>query len=109
LGRYVRNGNLVTAWFEIVLTALDGATTGNVTITGLPYAASSAMGAGGSFSQLGAITFSGSYNGLTARIQASTAVISLVQFGSNINALSLPTTGLAPTTVVQGQVTYRTN
>ena len=43
VGRYIRTGNLVTVWASIVITN-NGAGTGNATITGLPFAASTVAG-----------------------------------------------------------------
>lgn len=66
VGRYIRVGNEVWISGTLALTSIDGATVGNVLITGLPFTISNITGLIGaaSFTRIGGFTLQATYTGL---------------------------------------------
>lgn len=104
-GRYVVNDNVVTGSVNIVLSN-NGSSTGDITITGLPYVSSNQTGAYGSAT----IGFFSDWNasiarGMFGRIDKNTSAIIL--YGNSTSAATaLTETDTTNTTAIQLTFTY---
>ena len=108
-GYYVRNGDLLTAFFNITTTTFTHTTaSGNVNITGLPLTASSAV----TLNYRGNVAVQGitkaNYTDFTVHVGSGTSVAALHASGSaqnlaTVQAADMPTGG---TVVLQGVVQY---
>lgn len=112
VGRYITIGNMVTAWCRIVMTAKDGATSGNLQIAGLPATASSVTG----LNYCGSVLFgsldintAGGYSTIAAQIGSGASVVSLVECGDNVAAANLTDADLQATTTIIATFVYRKN
>lgn len=76
VGRYIKIGALVIAWGTLVLSS-NGSATGAITITGLPFAASTVAGAiwAGHFSHITGFDQNDSENMLTLGVQSGASAI----------------------------------
>jgi hypothetical protein len=109
VGRYIRQGNLVTAWFSTVMTAKDGTTAGAFLVTGLPFTSTNVSGLSYS-GQVGAaanIDLSAGYSQIGILVSANTTSITVNQIGDNVAAAGLTAAAIAATTELRGSVTYR--
>ena len=102
VGSYVRMGNYIYVQFKIVLSGWTGSPSGNVTITGLPFTATSATNDNGgclitsyTVSALAATNY-----GLTATIAPSTTVATLFSDGNaGVTNLTAAEAGTTPTLI----------
>jgi hypothetical protein len=105
-GSYVKVGQLVTAFFRIVLTS-KGSSTGTLTITGLPFpianTAAAFGGAGGMSSYNSLASLAGGVVPFVGAINVS--VFNILQQGA-ANSNSLTDANLTNTSTMQGQLTY---
>jgi hypothetical protein len=111
VGRYVRVDDMITLWGTITLSN-NGSATGDVTITGLPFAASTVSGLvqAGVVSKAANITFSGA--GLAVGVASGTSVLDLnVYTGDSGSGTSAYThsTGVTDTASISFSITYRTD
>jgi hypothetical protein len=109
-GQWIRNGNAVTAWFRVALTAKDGALAGNAQISGLPFNIANLLfyGPAATLSEF-LVDLTAGYTQLLGEGTTNTTTISLVQGGDNVSPISLPVAGITATTVFIGQITYITD
>ena len=109
IGRFVRNGNLVTAWCQIVLSAKDGATSGDMQVTGLPATASAISGFNPYVPTFGGMwNFASGYTFMTGfAIQGSTRVV-IQQGGDNVPAIALTASDFVGTSTMLFCATYST-
>jgi hypothetical protein len=109
LGRYIRNGNLVTAWFRVTGT-LNGAA-GTAVINGLPFTSSNigSLETTGGIAFVSNVTLTSGYSQFCLRLSPNTAQIKLTQSGSNVAFSDVPVSSLGSGTDIAGQVTFRIN
>lgn len=108
-GLLIEIGPVVVAVFGVALSALDGATAGNVTITGLQTIADNATGTlsqPGFVSQWGNITLGAGRSDLAVKILPGVSAISVMESGSGLAILDLPVTALSATSQLSGAVIY---
>ncbi len=107
-GYYVRIGKMVWCDFYINMSALDGATAGNIYIGDLPFAVSSASNyiSGGNIGAWGNITLTGGYTQLNLRTQAGATLAYLGQSGSASGAANIGVAGISATTDLRGTIQY---
>lgn len=110
VGSYEQIGRLVVARFNIITTALGGSPTGNMTITGLPFAtANTTDDAGRCFvSGMSGVTLTASYTFVGGAISPGTSTITLTQGGSGQTGTAIATTGFAAATTLVGSCEYHT-
>lgn len=106
IGLTVEAGPLRIAMFSITMTAKDGATAGNVTIAGLPQAASASLIQAGWLSSWGGVTVSAGVTQLGVQMAPSLDVASIMQSGSTLAAAPLTAAGLSATSSFVGGVLY---
>jgi hypothetical protein len=110
VGRYLRIGNLVTAWFDVTLSAKTGIL-GNIRIAGLPFAASNIAG----LTQAGAVgyftnlDFAAGYTQLSIHAAPNTARVDLFANGDNVGTAPVGANAIAANFAIGGAVTYRIN
>jgi hypothetical protein len=107
VGTYVKIGDLVTAFFRIVLTS-KGSSTGSVTITGLPFPIANSADA---FGSSGGMSVCSDFSGLTGALApaagaVNVSVFNLVQSTATGTA-SISDARITNTTAMQGHFTYR--
>lgn len=107
-GRYIKHGKLVKVNFTIVMTAKDGATAGDIRISGLPFTvANDGVDYASCFSAYNAVTMNANFTQLTCRATQNTNYISLLQNGSAQTSTFITDTGIASTTRFIGEATYQ--
>jgi len=108
-GRYTKIGDTVIAWFDITMTALDGASAGNSAIGGLPFTVGngSVYVAGNGLAQIGAVDFSAGYSFIGMRPEIGTTTARFLQSGDNIAVSLLPVTQIGATATFIGCVIYK--
>ncbi|MES2346305.1 MAG: right-handed parallel beta-helix repeat-containing protein [Pseudomonadota bacterium] len=96
---YTRIGRIVFFRIAIALSAKDGATAGNIRITGLPFTSdvTAQTLCGAHFTQAQLVTFSAGYTQVVGTINPNTNYISVDQIGSNVVAAALPVAAFAAT------------
>jgi hypothetical protein len=111
VGRYIRVGDEVTAWFNIITSTFTHTTaSGNAQITGLPFTPINITGfAPRSTLQWSRIT-KANYTDISASISPNSTMMTLVACGSgqataNVTAADMPTAG---TLVLVGQIIFET-
>lgn len=112
VGRYILQGNSITIWADIVLSALGGTISGLTTITGAPFNTSNigSLNPALTVAQWGMITLQSGYSQIGIQIQQGSAQIVLEQSGSGLSSAGLPTNGsLSSTTSLNFGGTYRIN
>lgn len=106
-GKWMRTGNLVWATCQILMTAKDAATAGNISIAGLPFNIPSAdnpvSASIGGWSQ---ITLNGGRTSITGRTNAPNE-ITLISSGTGIGLLAVAAADIAATTEVEASIVYR--
>lgn len=112
LGRYIRVGNLVTAWFRVELSALDGATAGNVLIGGLPFASTAAANEffTGSLSAINNLAHvAAGVQQFGVRVPQNQTNAELIEFGQAAggSAANVTVAGLTATSSLFGALTYQ--
>lgn len=106
-GMLINIGPATLALFSLVMTALDGATAGDVIITGLPQAASAGANVqSGWLSTWGDLTFGGGFTTPSVQIAPGVTNISLVQNQPAGAAATFDAAGLAATTALAGGLLY---
>lgn len=108
-GIYSICGNLVTAWFRLLLTAKDGALAGNVQIS-TPYKIANIVQytPSGIFSEF-KVDLDAGYTVMQVEGVPNTNTCLLIQGGDNINPLPLPVSGLLSTSILIGQISFITD
>ncbi len=109
IGTYIRIGDIVTAWFHIILSSFDGTTLGIMTITGLPVAAkSNGHNYSGYIGQSSLIDLNvaGGYYQLVVTVQPGTAVINIQEIGDNVSVANITEADIAGTARIVGSITY---
>lgn len=108
-GRYIRQGNLVTAWFTVQLSAKDGATAGNISITGLPFTASniSTLAFAAALGNYDGVDLSTGKTQLAGQVHPNTSQIVLRECGDNVNGDPLTAAAIGNSFSLSGEVTYR--
>lgn len=109
-GIYTKVGNVVIAWFDITMTALDGASAGNSAISGLPFTVGSGgtvYVAGGGLTSIGAVDFSAGYSKVEVRAEPGGTTARFVQSGDNVAASLLPVTQIGAAATFVGCVIYK--
>lgn len=111
VGRYVRRGNLVTIWFSIIMTAKDAATSGTISINGLPFTASTVTGLrmAVQLARWGGWDLGATTPVLTASIASANNSILLNQSGDNVAVATVTETTLTATAEIHGSATFRIN
>lgn len=107
-GTYTKIGNTVVAEFLLYMTALDGATAGNVILTGLPFAnGSGVVKKTATHVGYGLITLSSGYTSLYISVNNGDTLGYFIQNGSASAETTLPVSGLSSSTTVSGTLVYR--
>lgn len=102
-------GPFVLVMFFVGLSALDAATAGNITITGLTELADGNPASplmSGWFSRFDNVTLSAGYTQLANNIGFASSVINIIQSGSALGSLQLPVAGLSATSTFCGGLLY---
>ena len=108
VGRWIKDGDLVTFWANVQTLTIGGTIAGNVTITGLPFTSSNISNFNQGVNAIGGnITLSGGATSLAAFIAPNSAVISVDQQGSGIALTALPVSGLGTTSFFIISGSYR--
>lgn len=112
VGRFTQTGNTVTAHFSFLLTAFDGATSGIMTITGLPSTASTVAnlvfsGAVGPYSAIN-LDAAGGYSQLVIMVQNNASIINIQECGDNVSVANLTEADFGNTSGLRGTLTYQT-
>ena len=91
-GRYIRLGPLCLAFGRIQISAITGAPTGNITITGLPFVASSTAFANGGtvWGDISNFNYAANAVELQGLIQGGEQFIRLIEAFDNANSVSTP-------------------
>lgn len=114
LGRYIRIGNLVFAWFRARMSAKDAATSGNLQIAGLPFTTTNIGTLGWGYScplfNYSSIDLDagGGYTQLIVNVAQNAAFGTLVAVGDNVAAIALTEAGLHANSDIGGTFIYRT-
>lgn len=110
VGTYLRIGDLVFAQFRIRLTNFDGATSGNIVITGLPIAAKTITGFtfAGSTGQYSSINLNaaGGYSQLILIVTNGASEIRLQECGDNVAVANITEADIANTSLISGVAIY---
>lgn len=107
-GEYYRIGNLILAYFNISTSVFTvGTGTGNILISGLPFAAKAVTSGSwsGSFSILSGIT-KASYTQFQPRIIQNTQIIRVSASGSGQAGTNVAAADLGSPQTYQGSITY---
>jgi hypothetical protein len=107
IGRYTRINNLIMLWGRVTMTAKDGATAGNFTITGLPFASVNITGLEFPVS----IGFAGNVDVTAGKVIAATiapnsTAITMNEIGDNAAYAALGAAAIQATTDVSFSATY---
>lgn len=107
VGSYVQSGSLVTAWFNIVISAKTGIS-GNLQIGGLPVTSGSTANDLGSclITEMSGMTLTTNYVSVAGIVQPSVTNANLVQNGSAQSAAALTDTNLGSTATLIGKCDY---
>lgn len=107
-GRYIKIGSLVMAWFNVVMTAKDGATAGNMSVGGLPFtvaATASFGGYSGNISNFTALATNVVWLGIRASVNTVTCgLFKLAAAGTG--SASVVAADIAATTQIIGMISY---
>lgn len=109
IGRYTQKGNMVHAWFGILLSAFDAATNGNMTVIGLPLpAANTGIQYSGSIGQYSLIDLDvvGGYRQLILTLPGNTAAINIQETGDDVAVVNITEADFSATTLINGYVAY---
>lgn len=108
-GYYQKTGKLVTAHFNIITTALDGAIGGNAQIGGLPVASGAEVDFDSVvFGDEKGITLEATYTSLMANIAGGNSVADILEFKTGAASKALPVAQLAAATTLRGTLIYLT-
>lgn len=106
-GAQIDIGPVRLALFSIVLTALDGATAGDVQVAGFPIPSNTgATLQAGWIGEFGGVTLTAGYTQLGLAVAPGVSVAGLVQSGSASAPLALPVAALSATSAVTGGVLF---
>lgn len=108
LGISTKIGRQVTATFNLALTAKDGASAGNLRITGFPIAAGSAISYAVFWSRITNIDLdvAGGFYTVVGEMPAGQTYINLFEAGDNVGQTALTVADFNATTVLSGTVIY---
>lgn len=107
-GKATKIGRQVQAVFKLVLTAKDGASAGDLRITGFPFTAGSGMDYSVTIGRTVNIDLNvaGGYYSVAGVIPASASYITLQEIGDNVGGAALTVADFNATTEIFGSVTY---
>lgn len=107
VGRYVQNGNLITAWFNIAISAKTSIA-GNLQIGGLPVTSGGTSSDFGSciITEMSGMTLTTNYVSASGVVQPSVTNVNLVQNGSAQTVAALTDTNLGSTATLIGSCNY---
>lgn len=108
VGRYSRAGGLVTAQFDILLTAKDAATAGNISIGTLPVTSLNVPGfvQSGWLGIFSSVDLTAGYTHLSCYVLPNDTKLYLSQQGDNIAAANVLAAAIGATTALRGGITY---
>lgn len=111
VGRYIRVGNLVTVWFRIVLTALDGTATGAAQVSGLPFPARAVTGLnfGGNQASVSLIDLAAGQSQFICQIPNNLSLFNIQQVGDNIAGAAVLITAFQNTSIISCAASYPIN
>ena len=113
VGRYIRIGNIVTVWCDLVLATKDAAMAGSLRITGLPFTASNISGynAINGINYFDNVTFTANYTNLASVIASNTNIVQIFQSASGASggASTVAPSNISGTTSFHFQISYRIN
>jgi hypothetical protein len=108
-GHYITVGDMVTAFFTIIMTAKDAAMAGNIQIAGLPFALNAGVVPSSAFviTRFAGLTLAAGRTqvGALGNVGATTAL--LVCSGSGVTAAAFAPADVSATVELYGSVTYR--
>ena len=107
VARYVRLGSQVWCGFEILINTVAAAPTGNLLMTGVPFAAKNTT----NYQQSGYLSQWDNYNYTTAyipglNIRPNTTIIDFVQSGDNVASAAIPGGSLVVGLFLRGGISY---
>jgi hypothetical protein len=107
-GRYYKHGRLVHADFAIVMSAKDGTTAGNFTITGLPFASmnNSSRVYNVAIGAHGGIDLTAGKTQVGGTVGNSASSITLFESGDNVALAALGASAITSSTAVYGSCSY---
>lgn len=108
-GYYIQEGNKVTIWGLMTMTAKDGATAGNLRITGLPINPGSSytgMAYPISISEMDNLTLTAGKLGMVLQATSGNSYLAFLDVISAGNASNTPVANLAATTTIVFSGTY---
>jgi hypothetical protein len=104
-GRYTKIGRIVILEFRVTLTAVDGATAGNMLITGLPFAIGLTL-SGGGVGMCANVDFSAGYTQFGLLGNGGQSSVFCAQFGDNQVLSLLQAAAIQATTDIAGTHIY---
>lgn len=109
LGRYIKIGKRCWLDFNVHISVVTVAATGNLTITGLPFASVTAAGYAGMIPvACDKVTVLGTTVQLMGRVASNVVVIDFIETGNNIAATLLPASAISAGTTIEGSFCYET-
>ena len=107
-GEYVLSGRLVTALLRCVISAIVGAPTGNLQISGLPFTVGAYNSYGHCFlGRVSNVTLVAGYTQVTASSQPGDTVIRVLCAGSTKALAGVSASGLSSTSELSGLASYQ--
>tara|TARA_Y100000310_G_scaffold113816_1_gene112272 strand:+ start:1570 stop:3057 length:1488 start_codon:yes stop_codon:yes gene_type:complete len=111
VGRYTKIDNLIMCGFDCILSAFDGATSGNMFMTGLPFTVENVgfIRYGAAFAEVRNINIDtgGGYSFITGGAVENTTTMQIFEAGDAINRAAITHADFAATSALIGVVMYR--
>lgn len=108
-GQYVRVGALVVVTYRVRVSAVTSAPTGNLTVTGLPFAADSATGAwAGPVHAYNLINLAASVVQISGEVIGGESRIQFIESYDNAAPTSVPASAIQANSYVLGAAIYQT-
>jgi hypothetical protein len=111
-GRYRVDGQMVTAWFQVILSGNSVAMAGNLQVGGLPFTGYSSLtiSGTGSLSRYNKVTLDAGYNQLGLTLQPGASAARVLESGSTKTPAAIQTTAIDGTAgYLEGVVQYIRN
>lgn len=105
-GRYRAIGGMVFAFFDIELSAFDGATSGSMEISGLPFANLANVRGAVDWSLITSVNLATNYTMVIGNIPTSTSAIDLMEGGDNVTHAALTEADFGNTSNLIGVAIY---
>lgn len=110
-GVYTQIGNMMHVHFEILLSAFDAATNGNMTVTGLPTAAkgSPSLQYSGTVGQYSLIDLDvvGAYHQIILTLPSAQTTINIQEAGDDVALNNITEADFSATTRINGSISYQ--